>query len=207
MNKKDKKTVDIEEPDMTNENLTEEVSDSVEEKVVDFPDPDIPLEEKLQAELCAAQDQLLRARADFDNFRKRKAREIDQVRKTAAEALIQDILPALDNLNLTLDHVEDPDSNLATGVTMVVKQLMDVLDNRGLTIIDALGKPFDPNLHDAMTQLPSEEYEKDFVMQVFQKGYMLRDTILRPSKVVVSSGPPEADEESNETPEETATAE
>lgn len=207
MNKNEDKTVDTEEQDIANEEVIEDVSESSENETDDSANAELPLEEKLQAELSAAQDQLLRARADFDNFRKRKVREMDQVRKTAAEALIQDILPALDNLNLTLDHVEDADSNLATGVTMVVKQLMDVLNNRGLSTIEALGQPFDPNLHDAMTQMPSEEYEKDIVMQEFQQGYMLRETVLRPSKVVVSSGAPEADAESDETPEETATAE
>lgn len=165
------------------------------------------LEDKLQNELATAQDQLLRARADFDNFRKRKAREMEQVRKTAAELLIRDILPVIDNLDLTLQHVEDADSNLATGVTMVLKQLMDTLSARGLTPIDAMGKPFDPNHHEAMTQMPSDEIEKDHVMQDFQKGYMLKDTVLRPSKVVVSSGKAESATEADDTSEETATAE
>ena len=169
----------------------------------------VSLEEKLQGELAQAQDQLLRARADFDNFRKRKAREMEQVRKTAAELLIRDILPAIDNLDLTLQHVEDPDSNLAVGVSMVFKQLMDTLSARGLSPIEALGKPFDPNHHEAMTQLPSDEIEKDHVMQEFQKGYMLHDTILRPTKVVVSSGALEAAPESDDQDktEETAAAE
>jgi len=207
MDKNEDKTVDTQEQDIANKELIEDVSDSTENENADSATADLPLNEKLQDELSDAQDQILRVRADFDNFRKRKAREMDQVRKTASEALIQDILPTLDNLNLTLEHVEDADSNLATGVTMVVKQLMDVLSNRGLSTIEALGQPFDPNLHDAMTQMPSEEYEKDIVMQEFQRGYMLRETVLRPSKVVVSSGAPEADIESDEIPEETATAE
>ena len=165
------------------------------------------LEEQLQEELSVAQDQLLRARADFDNFRKRKAREMEQVRKTAAELLIRDILPAIDNLDLTLQHVEDTDSNLAVGVSMVSKQLLETLSARGLSPIETLGKPFDPNHHEALSQMPSDDIEKDHILQEFQKGYMLGEMILRPAKVVVSSGAPETAPEPDDKSEETATAE
>ena len=203
-NKKNKAT-SKKQDEVTEEIVSEETPDTTDEATV--IEDEFTLEEKLQNELASAQDQLLRARADFDNFRKRKAREMEQVRKLAAEALIRDILPAIDNLNLTLEHVEDADSNLATGVSMVLKQLMDTLNGRGLTPIESLGQKFDPNLHEAMTQMPSEEIEKDHVMQEFQRGYMLRDAILRPSKVVVSSGKPEVVPETDDTNNESAPAE
>lgn len=174
------------------EDLPEETPESIEEDT-------FSLEEKLQNELATAQDQVLRARADFDNFRKRKAREMEQVRKTAAESLIRDILPAIDNLDLALQHAEDTTTGLAQGVSMVNKQLLDVLVARGLSPIDALGAPFDPNVHEAMTKMPSDEFEEDHVMQEFQKGYTLNDTVLRPSKVVVSAGKADSDEPAEDT--------
>ena len=182
-------------------------SEEIAEESDIVEDETVSLVAKLKVELVSSQDQLLRARADFDNFRKRKAREMEQVRKTAAELLIRDILPAIDNLNLTLVHVEDADSNLATGVTMVLKQLMDTLADRGLSPIETIGQPFDPNIHEAMTTMPSDDIKADHIVQEFQKGYTLRDSILRPAKVVISSGKAEVDPESDDTVEEPATAE
>lgn len=166
--------------------------------------PELTPEEALQLELAEVKDQMLRTRADFDNYRKRMAREMERVRKVAAEVLIHDILPGIDNLDLALQHADDQSAGLAQGVQMVYKQLQDALAGHGLTPIEALGKPFDPNLHEAVSQAPSEEHEKDHVAQVFQTGYTLGDVVLRPSKVVVSTGSPEAEPEN--TTEQSASA-
>lgn len=150
----------------------------------------------LEAEILALReerddlkDQALRARAEFDNYRKRMARESDRIRKTAAEGLMRDLLPIVDNLERALSHVEDKSDGLAQGVEMIVKQFADVLGAKGLEPIPAKGEPFDPNIHEALTHQPSEAYPADVVMEEFQRGYRLGDYVLRPTQVVVSSGP------------------
>lgn len=148
----------------------------------------------LQAERDALQDQLLRARAEFDNYRKRMLREGEQLRKTAAQGLMRDLLPIVDNLERALGHVEDKTDGLALGVEMILKQFASVLSNQGLEPIPAKGEPFDPNIHEALTHQPSAEYPADTVMEEFQRGYRLGDFVLRPTQVVVSSGPPAAAE-------------
>jgi molecular chaperone GrpE len=148
----------------------------------------------LQQERDALQDQLLRARAEFDNYRRRVARENEQLRTTAAQALVRDLLPIVDNMERALSHVEDKTDGLALGVEMVMKQLTGVLSARGLEPIAAKGEPFDPHVHEALTHQPSVEYPADIVMEEFQRGYRLGDLVLRPTQVVVSSGPPAAAE-------------
>ncbi|HIJ64516.1 MAG TPA: nucleotide exchange factor GrpE [Candidatus Hydrogenedentes bacterium] len=145
----------------------------------------------LTSERDELRDQLLRLRAEFDNFRKRMAREAERVRKTAAEALLLDVLPVVDHLELALEHAGGGNGALAEGVAMVLEQFHAVLKRNGVEPIPALGEAFDPNVHEAVMQMASEDVPQDCVMQEFQKGYMLGGMVLRPSKVVVSSGPPE----------------
>ncbi len=137
-------------------------------------------------------DQLLRARAEFDNYRKRVNRDSEQTRKMAAEAIVRDLLPIMDNLELAVEHAgENTESGegLREGVNMVLKQMRDVLTRHGLESIESHKAPFDPNVHEALMQTHSDEVPADHVAQVFQKGYKLGDRILRPAKVVVSQGP------------------
>lgn len=139
-------------------------------------------------------DQLLRARAEFDNLRKRTAREMDRVRRTAAESLLRDLLPVLDHLELALRHAGDESGALAEGVGMVLSQFQEVLKAHGLEAIPARGETFDPNVHEALSQMPSEECEAGLVLEEYKRGYRIGDYIVRPAQVVVSSGPgPEAD--------------
>ena len=145
----------------------------------------------MRTERDTLQDQLLRIRADFDNFRRRVARDNEQLRKTAAQSLMRDLLPVVDNMERALSHVEDKTSGLALGVEMILKQFGDVLSAQGLEPIAAKGQPFDPNVHEALTHQPSVEYPADTVMEEFQRGYRLGDFVLRPTQVVVSSGAPE----------------
>jgi len=150
--------------------------------------------ELLSKEMEGLRDQLLRSRADFDNYRKRMAREQERIRKTAGERVINDILPIVDHLEMALQHVDDQSDGLAQGISMVHKQFIEVLQGHGLTLIEAEGKPFDPNIHEALQQVPHEEIPVDHVAQEFQKGYMLGDTVIRPTKVIVSTGPNNSDE-------------
>jgi len=144
--------------------------------------------EALEAKAEELKDQLLRSRAEFENFRKRTAREVERIRKTATESVIHDLLPVLDNLELALEHAEDAVGPIADGIKMVLKQLLGVLERNGLEPIEALGRPFDPKVHEAISEIESAEVPKDNVAQEFQRGYTLGGQILRPSKVVVSLG-------------------
>jgi molecular chaperone GrpE len=135
-------------------------------------------------------DQLLRARAEFDNYRKRTQRDAEQVRLRAAEALIRDLLPVIDNLELALQHA-DKEHPLAEGVNMVVRQFQDALRKAGVEPIGAVGEPFDPEVHEAVMHAPSEDVAENNIAHEFQRGYRLGSYVLRPSKVAVSKGVPE----------------
>jgi len=143
----------------------------------------------LEEECASLRDQLLRSRAEFDNFRKRTAREVERIRKTAAESLIHELLSVLDNLELALKHSAKEGDPLTTGVRLVYKQILDTLERNGLEKIEAVGKKFDPNIHEAVAQAPSDTVEPDHVVEEFQRGYRLGGQILRPSKVLVSRPP------------------
>lgn len=134
------------------------------------------------------QDRVLRMRAEFDNFRKRMARESDRIKQQAAEALIRDLLPVADHLELALRHKEGGADALGEGVEMVLRQFHEVLGRHGLEPIEAVGQPFNPEVHEAVTQRESTDVPPDSVIEEFQKGYRLGQMVLRPSKVVVSMG-------------------
>ncbi len=149
------------------------------------------------AECEEYKDMLLRARAEFDNYRKRMQREVERLRKTATEALIRDLLPVMDNLERAVAHAEEAPRAFAEGVTMVLTQLRDALTARGLEAIPATGCPFDPEVHEALSQLPSEEHPAGIVLDEYQRGYRIGDYLVRPAKVVVSGGPSEAQAETD----------
>lgn len=143
----------------------------------------------LEIERDALTGQLLRARADFDNYRKRVARDTQRLRQMAAENLVRDMLPVMDNLDLALKYKDEDTAALTEGVAMVARQLQDVMDRHGLTPIEAAGRAFDPTVHEAVAQIPSEDLPAGQVVQEFQRGYTLGDQVIRPSKVTVSAGP------------------
>lgn len=150
---------------------------------------------ELATQNAALNDQLLRARAEFDNYRKRVARENERTRLMAAESIIRDVLPVLDSLELALQHRDTGPEALSEGIDMVLKQMRDVLERAGVKPIEALGIVFDPNMHEAIAKVESEDIEENHVAEVFQKGYALGDQVIRPSKVVVSAGVPSPAEE------------
>jgi molecular chaperone GrpE len=147
--------------------------------------------EALAAERDQLKDQLLRARAEFDNYRKRTARDIERIRKTAAESLVRDLLPVIDHLELALDHADQASQAVADGVQMVAQQFAEVLSRYGVEPIPAVGEVFDPNVHEAMMQRADDTSAPNTVLEEFQRGYRMGDLILRPAKVVVCSGPEE----------------
>ncbi len=178
----------------TSDMVDESVAAEVVEAAAEAAAPELDDLGKALAERDEARDQLLRFRAEFDNYRKRMIREGEQIRKTAARNLIEDLLPVLDNLERALGHAADPVNDpVLQGVDMVVKSLHEKLAGHGLERITALGQPFDPNIHEALAHQASEEHPPDTVVAEYDRGYRLGDTVLRPAKVAVSSGPAETE--------------
>jgi molecular chaperone GrpE len=140
------------------------------------------------------QDQLLRLRADFDNFRKRTLRDRDLVCETANQDLMTELLPVLDHLQLARkaasEHKSDP--AFQEGLQLILDQLIGALSKFGLAPIEAEGKAFDPGLHEAINYLPSDEHPEGMVIAETRRGYLLNNRLLRAAQVVVSSGPPDA---------------
>jgi len=132
---------------------------------------------------------LQRTQADFENYQKRARREFEQERRYAAAGLARDILPILDNFERAVQSAEQAGETgpLVQGVTMIQSQILDILRRHGITRIEALGEPFDPERHEAVMQQPSAEQPSNTVLQVLEQGFMIHDRVLRPARVVVSS--------------------
>ena len=145
----------------------------------------------LQAELNAARDRALRAQADLDNFRKRIQRENEQERRYASMGLLRDLLPVVDNIHRAIEAAEaaQESASLLEGFRLVAQQLETVLTQHHCTTIEALGEPFDPNSHEAISQMPSSEFPLGTVMTQTALGYRMHDRVVRPSQVIVSTGP------------------
>ena len=144
----------------------------------------------LQADLDRFRDLALRSQADFENYKKRAAREKEDAVKYANSSLLQRLVSILDNFELGLAAAkrEGRESPIYSGMVLVQKQLNDLLEENGLQAIEAEGKKFDPNLHEAIAHEPSESPEEIVIRQT-QRGYRFKDRLLRPARVVVSSGP------------------
>ena len=134
-------------------------------------------------------DRYARAMADFDNFRKRTARDREDLVKFAASDVLKDILPTVDNLSRALDEAKDKaEDPFVKGVKLVYNGLLKTLADHGATPLDAIGEPFDANFHEALAQLPSEDVEEGHVMSEVKRGWMLHGKLLRAAQVVVSAG-------------------
>ena len=143
---------------------------------------------KLRAELEAAKDRELRCRAELDNYRKRATRELEERLRYANMELLRDLLPVLDNVERAIEAAEKSAdaAALLDGFKMVRQQVEDVLANHHCKRIEALHESFDPNVHHAVMQQPSEEHPANTVLMVTQNGYQLHDRVVRPSQVIVS---------------------
>lgn len=141
-------------------------------------------------------DQLVRLAADFDNYRKRSRREVEDARKFGIESLLRNILPVVDNFERALSASGDEDHPIVHGIKMVHKQFADVLAQQGVKGFDSLGEIFDPELHEALSQFESAEHEPGEITNEHERGYMIHDRLLRPARVVVAmppTPPPEED--------------
>jgi molecular chaperone GrpE len=136
-----------------------------------------------------------RTRADFENYQKRMKRDLAEERRFAQGPLASDLLAALDNLERATAAAQQAGEKgpLVQGVAMVHTQLLDILRRHGVTPVEAQGQPFDPNLHQAVSQQPSKEHPPMTVLQVLERGYMIHDRVLRPARVVVSAAPEQTD--------------
>ena len=153
----------------------------------DAPDP---LEAAIR-ESEAYKDRWIRLAAEFDNYKKRRTREFDALVQSASENLIRDLLPVLDSVARALEHRADGEEDsdgFKQGVTMIMEEFPKVLQRRGLSEIEAAGQPFNPNYHEALMQMASEDHAEGVVMAVVERGYRLADKVIRPAKVVVSGG-------------------
>ena len=150
------------------------------------PSPTLSPEELAANEIASLKDQLLRTRAEFDNIRKRLTREKEESLRYANQAILSDLLPLLDHLELGLQAATtttDPASVVA-GVKLIQSQFDRFLTDHGVTPIEALGKPFDPNWHEALSQEPSPGKPEGLVLHQRRRGYKIGDRLLRPSSVV-----------------------
>ena len=152
--------------------------------------------ETARMEAAELRDRALRLQAEFDNFRKRTARERDDERKRAAERLVVELLPAIDNLERAIEHTTaDNDINhLINGVTSVHAQIVAVLGKEGVSVVDPVGQPFDPVTQQAVSQQEDPSVPDGTVIAAFQKGYEMGGRIVRPAMVVVSTGGPRREE-------------
>ena len=168
-------------------------SAAADEAVVDFPGAEPTVEQQLGL----AKDQLLRAHAEMENYRKRAQRDLGDATRYAAMPLLQDLVGVMENLSRAVSAsaatAADANSDLAVGVRMVADELERVLERHGCRRIQCDGASFDPNVHEAVAQQPSTEVAAGLVMLVHQQGYQLHDRVVRPAQVVISTGPPATD--------------
>lgn len=145
--------------------------------------------EALNEKIGELEDKVKRQLAEFENFRHRTEKEKTAMFEVGAKSVIEKILPVVDNFERGLSGLseEEKEAPFASGMQMVYKQLLTELDNLGVKPIEAVGKEFDPNLHNAVMQVESEEYESGIVAQEMMKGYLYRDSVVRHSMVAVVS--------------------
>ena len=155
----------------------------------------------LQSQLAQCEREVLQVRAEMENYRKRMQRDSDQQLKYANVPLVRDLIEVVDNLHRALDAAGQDSVGIAQtagaiqtaalrdGVQMVLDQLASVLGKYGCKRIESVGHEFDPNVHEAIAQMPSPEHAAGVVMQEMSAGYLLHDRVVRPSSVIVSSGP------------------
>jgi molecular chaperone GrpE len=186
-------------------NDTEPDSATPDEQIINGEDDPIrDLEARLDAkekEAVETYDRLLRVSAEFDNFKKRSSREIEEFRKFANQSLIKEMLSVVDNLELAMNSTNGHkaiDKDLLQGLEMTHKEILKVFEKFNVKPIDAKGQPFDPTFHEAVMQEETDDSPKNTVINELQKGYMIHDRLLRPSMVVVAK--PKVDKDSEKQP-------
>ncbi len=191
-----------EEPEVETVSPAEEIVDEIcEEEVVEevVKSPEELMEEKVKAAEDKASenyDRLLRATAEFDNYKKRSAREFQESKKYANAAFIKQLLPVIDNLERAVESTEgagdDSGQGVIEGVKMTLSEIVKVLDKFNIKPLESEGKPFDPNFHQAVIQEETNEVPENTVVKEMLKGYLLHDRLIRPAMVAVSKAAAES---------------
>ncbi|WP_273753138.1 nucleotide exchange factor GrpE [Alkalicoccobacillus gibsonii] len=180
-----------EEAEQKEQDQEQEMADVMEGQVIE--EQEVADEESAeaahQAEVADLNNRLLRVQADYDNFRRRSREEKEAAAKYRAQGFIEELLPALDNFEraLSVKPESEEAKSLAQGLNMVYNQLQEALKKEGVTAIETVGQPFDPHLHQAVMQVEEEGFESNQVVEELQKGYKLKDRVLRPSMVKVNA--------------------
>ncbi len=180
-------------------NETEDITTETEEQIeIDVETSGNPIEVELQevkqqkveleAKLEEAENRILRMQADFENSRRRARLDLEATEKYKSQGLITELLPAIDNFERALKMEADNDQakSLLQGMEMVYRSLLDTLKKEGAEQIEAVGKEFDPHLHQAIMQVEDENFGSNIVVEEFQKGYILKDRVIRPAMVKVN---------------------
>jgi molecular chaperone GrpE len=144
---------------------------------------------ELETKLEETTNRMLRLQADYDNFRRRSKQEKESAAKYRSQSLAESLIPALDNFEraMMIDAQSDETKSLLQGMEMVYRQLKEALANEGIEPIESVGQPFDPHVHQAVMQVESEEYDSNIVVEEMQKGYQLKDRVIRPAMVKVNA--------------------
>lgn len=174
---------------MTNAEAPQDTDDNAAEPDAQDVGPAANELKNLLAERDKFRDAALRARADFENYQKRVARDLESERKFAAQPLIVDLLPIIDNLQRALDSAGADGGSIVAGVQLVQKSLLAALEKHGIKPIIPGDEPFDPNQHEAVMQQPVANKPPMTVVQTVRSGYRLHDRVIRPAQVIVSSAP------------------
>jgi len=159
-------------------------------KTETVPEEKLTEEERLRLEVAELEDRLLRAQAEFENYKKRNARQYESIVQSANERLLLEILEIVDSFERAFEHADKKSKldSLTKGIEMIHGQMLDLLDKHGVVAIEAIGEPFDPRLHEALMQVASDEYDEGAVAVEMSKGYRQGERVLRYSKVGVSTG-------------------
>ena len=157
-----------------------------EAEVKETAAPEISEADALRAELAEQKDLLLRTAAEFDNYKKRTERERIMTAEYSKAAIIKTLLPVFDNVDRA-EACDRESPDYAKGVELIVKQLREVVNNLGITEIGAVGDTFDPTMHEAVMHVEDEEAAENTVVEVFQKGYRIGDTVIRAAMVKVAN--------------------
>ena len=192
MTAKKKIKIDVESEEIDTNNKDLKKNDAVEEKA-EVVDPIKELEDKLESadeEAKQAYDRFLRVSAEFDNYKKRSTREMDEFRKYANQTLIKDLLSVVDNLELALKSSngnKKADNHVLDGIDLTLKEILNIFERHYVKPIESLGKPFDPAFHEAVMREETDEHSENTVINELQRGYLIHDRLLRPSMVVVAT--------------------
>jgi len=197
MSRKKDIEVDITDSDEKQETAAETPTDTPDDGTTTESEAAIEVEElseeeKLRLKVAELEDRLLRAAAEFDNYKKRQARNYDDMVRNANDRLLLQLLEVVDNFERAVAHGGDEGANhdaYREGTELILSQMHALLDRHDVAPIEALGEPFDPNLHEALMQVASDEYEEGVVAMEVNRGYKRGGSVLRHARVGVSTGP------------------